>query len=620
MGRSSSCGSTPVGSTVMTTADQDTIMREATGRGQVDLGDERTLLAALRELAAEDPDRPAVAYRDGDHFSSWSLGHFLDEVDEVARGLIGIGIEPGQPVCIFSATRLEWAVLDYAVWAAGAISVPIYETSSAEQVEWIVSNSGAVALVAETRELLAEYEKVAEKLPTCEHTEVIENGGLQRIKDAGSDVSPEAVREREDALRPEQLATIVYTSGTTGRPKGCRITHRNLVFNVAAARVALDQLIRPGRSTLLFLPLAHIFSRLIQATALRSRVLLGFASGPDRVQEELPMFRPTFLLGVPRVFEKVINGARRTAQEQGKGWLFDRAIDVAERHSRQPRPGLWTSLQHQVFDRLVYTKLRAGVGGEVEYAISGGTALGERTGHRFRGIGITILEGYGLTETTAPIAVSRPDALRIGLVGEPLPEVSIRIADDGEIEVRGDNVFAGYHENPEATEEVLDDDGWFSTGDLGELDEDGFLGIVGRKKDMVITAGGINVTPDVLEDRLTSHPLVSEAIILGDNQPFVGALIALDPEEAEAWADQQDRSGEMSELAEDEQLRSEIQSAVDDANDAVSRAESIREFRIIPGELSTEDGELTPTQKAKREVVEERFSHLIDDIYADVER
>ena len=594
--------------------------REATGRGQVDTADERTLLAGLRELAAEDPDRPAVAYRDGDHFSSWNLGRFLEEVDEVARGLIGMGIEPGQRVCIFSATRLEWAVLDHAIWAAGAVSVPLYETSSAEQVEWVVSNSGAVALVAETRELLEEYEKVADELPSCEHTEVVEDDGLRRIKDAGQEVSIEAVREREDALRPEDLASIVYTSGTSGRPKGCRITHHNLVFNVAAARVALEELIRPGKSTLLFLPLAHIFSRLIQATCLRSRVVLGFASDIDQVQEELPMFRPTFLLGVPRVFEKVINGARRTAQDEGKGRLFDRAIDVAERHSREEQPGLWTNLQHRVFDRLVYTKLRDGVGGEVEYAVSGGTTLGERTGHRFRGIGIPILEGYGLTETTAPVAVSRPDALRIGRVGEPLPEVSVRIADDGEIEVRGGNVFTGYHENPEATEEVLDDDGWFSTGDLGEIDEDGLLGIVGRKKDTVVTSGGINVTPDVLEDRLTSHPLVSQVIILGDDEPFVGALIALDPEEGRAWADQQGRSGELSELAEDEQLRSEIQSAVDDANDAVSRAESIREFRIIPEELSTEDGELTPTQKAKREVVEDRFSHLVDDIYADVER
>ena len=595
-------------------------MREFTGPGKVDTGDERTLLSGLRELATEDADRPAVAYRDGGRFSSWSLGRFLEEVDEVARGLVGIGIEPGQRVCIFSATSLEWAVLDHAIWAAGAVSVPIYETSSAEQVEWIVSNSGAVALVAETRELLQEYEQVADRLPACEHVEVFEDDGLQRIKDAGRDVSPAAVREREDALRPDDLATIVYTSGTTGRPKGCRITHHNLVFNVAAARAALDELIHPGRTTLLFLPLAHIFSRLIQATSLRSRVLLGFASGMDQVQEELPMFRPTFLLGVPRVFEKVINGARRTAQDEGKGWLFDRALDVAERHSREARPGLWTRLQHRVFDRLVYAKLRDGIGGEVEYAVSGGTTLGERTGHRFRGIGITILEGYGSTETTAPAAVSRPDALRLGWVGRPLPEVSIRLADDGEIEVRGGNVFSGYHENPEATEEVLDHEGWFSTGDLGEFDEDGFLRIVGRKKDTLVTSGGINVTPDVLEDRLTSHPLVSQVIILGDDEPFVAALVALDPDEGQAWADQQGRSGELSELAEDEQLRSEIQSAVDEANDAVSRAESIREFRVIPEELSTEDGELTPTRKARREVVEDRFSHLIEDIYADVER
>jgi long-chain acyl-CoA synthetase len=596
-------------------------MPEFTGPGEVDTGGERTLLAGLRARVAEDPDAPAVAFRDGDRFRSWTLGHFLEEVDEVARGLVGLGIEPGQRVCIFSATRLEWAVLDHALWAAGAVSVPIYETSSAEQVEWIVSNSDAVALIAENRELLAEYETVAANLPSCEHTEVFEDGGLQRIKGAGRDVTADAVREREEALGPEDLATIVYTSGTTGRPKGCRITHHNLVFNVAGARVALEELIHEGRSTLLFLPLAHIFSRLIQATALRSGVVLGFASGIDMVQEELPMFRPTFLLGVPRVFEKVINGARRTAQDEGKGWLFDRAIDVAERHSRETSPGLWTSLQHRLFDRLVYAKLRDGVGGRVEYAVSGGTTLGERTGHVFRGIGIPVLEGYGLTETTAPAAVSRPDAVRMGWVGKPMPEVSIRIAADGEIQVHGANVCSGYHDNQEATEEVLDEEGWFSTGDLGKLDDEGFLRIVGRKKETVVTAGGINVTPDVLEDRITTHPLVSQVIIVGDDQPFVGALIALDTEQLPSWAEQHGREeADLAELAEDDELRSEIQSAVDDANHAVSRAESIREFRIIPEELSTEDGELTPTRKAKREVVEERFQELIEDIYADVER
>jgi long-chain acyl-CoA synthetase len=595
-------------------------MREMTGPGHVDTSGEPTLLAPLRAIADRDPDRPALAYRDGDRFRTWTLGGFLAEVDEVARGLVGLGIEPGQRVCVFSATRVEWAILDYAIWAAGAVTVPIYETSSAEQVEWIVSNSGAVALVAETEQMRDEYATVADQLPDCQHVVVLERDGLAAIKDAGRDVAGDAVAEREAAIGPDDLATIVYTSGTTGRPKGCRLTHHNLVFNVTAARVALEDVIQEGRSTLLFLPLAHIFSRLIQATCLRSGVVLGFASGIDQVQEELPMFRPTFLLGVPRVFEKVINGARRKAQEERKGWIFDRAIDVAERSSREAEPDPWTRVQHRLFDRLVYAKLRDGVGGRVEYAVSGGTTLGERTGHRFRGLGIPVLEGYGSTETTAPAAVSRPDAVRIGWVGLPMPEVSIRIADDGEIQVRGANVFTGYHDDPEATEEALDEEGWFSTGDLGDLDDDGFLRIVGRKKETVVTAGGINVTPDVLEDRLRSHPLISQVVIVGDDQPFVGALIGLDTDELPTWAEEHGRGGaDVSELADDDQLRSEIQSAVDDANDAVSRAESIREFRIIPEELSTEDGELTPTQKAKREVVEDRYGDLIEDIYADVQ-
>ena len=596
-------------------------MREMTGPGQVDTEGEATLLAPLRAIAERDPDRGAVAYRAGDRFRTRTLGDLLAEVDEVARGLVGLGIEPGQRVCLFSATRVEWTILDYAIGAIGAVSVPIYETSSAEQVEWIVSNSGAVALVAETEQHRAAFDAVADRLPDCEHVVVLERDGLAAIKEAGGGVAAETVAEREAAIEPDDLATIVYTSGTTGRPKGCRLTHHNLVFNVTAARVALDEVIQEGRSTLLFLPLAHVFSRLIQATCLRTGVVLGFASGMDQVQEELPMLRPTFLLGVPRVFEKVLNGARRKAQEERKGWLFDRAIAVAERSSREPEPTWWTRVQHRLFDRLVYAKLREAVGGRVEYAVSGGTALGERTGHQLRGVGIPILEGYGLTETTAPAAVSRPDAVRIGSVGLPMPQVTIRIAEDDEIEVRGDNVFTGYHDDPEATDEALDEQGWFRTGDLGELDDDGFLRISGRKKETVVTAGGINVTPDVLEDRLRSHPLIGQVVIVGDDQPFVSALIGLDPDELPAWAEDHGRAGaDLADLAEDDQLRQEIQTAVDDANDAVSRAESIREFRLIPEELSTQDGELTPTRKAKREVVEERFGDLIEDIYADVQR
>jgi long-chain acyl-CoA synthetase len=595
-------------------------MQERTGPDEVEIAADENLTSSLWQLAREHPHRPAVAYREGDRFVEWSTHRFTEEVRAVAKGLMDLGIERGQRVCVYSATRLEWTVLDYAIWAAGAVTVPIYETSSAEQIEWIVHDADAVAIFCGTAELKREFDAVADRLPGCEHAFVIDDGGLDTVKRSGASVADGQLDERAGSVTGADLATIVYTSGTTGRPKGCVLTHGNLVWNVAQTDQALGQLLQPGKTTLLFLPLAHIFSRIIQVVVIRTGVVLGFATGLEQLREELAMFQPTFLLAVPRVFEKVLNGAQQKAHDEGKGRIFDHAIEVAERYSRQQAQGrieLGTRLQHRVFDRLVYTKIRDGMGGRVECAVSGGAALGERVGHTFAGMGITVLEGYGLTETSAPSTVNRPDGFKVGTVGPPLPGVTIRIADDDEILVRGGNVFQGYLNNEEETNKVLDADGWFHTEDLGEIDRHGHLKITGRKKEIIVTAGGKNVAPAVLEDRMRAHRLVSQSMVVGDGRPFIGALIALDTDELPRWAEQHGKpSDRPQDLADDEELHSALQEAVDEANKAVSRAEQVREFRVVPDDLTVEDGELTPTMKVKREVVADKYRELIEDIYA----
>lgn len=596
-------------------------MAEHTTHGAVEIGPDQNLLTALWDDLRDHPGRPAVAVRDGDRFVEWTIERFVHEVRSAARGLIGLGLEPGERVAIYAATRVEWTILDHAIWAAGGVTVPIYDTSSADQVEWIVSDSDAVAIVVGTEEQRREYGQVAAGLTSVRHDAfVLDAEGLDQLKRAGDDVPDDEVTQRSAAVTGDDPATIVYTSGTTGKPKGCVLSHHNFLWTVAQTQEVLGDILKPGRSTLLFLPLAHIFSRVIQVVCLRSGVVLGFSTGLDHLREELQIAQPSFLLAVPRVFEKVFNGAQKKAHDEGKGAIFDRAADVAATFSRQRAEGsvrLSTKVQHAVFDKLVYGKLREAMGGNVEYAVSGGAALGERMGHFFDGIGVTVLEGYGLTETTAPLAVNRPHAYRIGTVGQPLPGVTVRIADDGEIIVRGGNVFQRYHDNREATEEVLDDEGWFRTEDLGALDEDGYLRITGRKKELIVTANGKNVAPAELEDRLRAHPLVSQSVLVGDGQPFIGALIALDAEEVPEWAEKHGKSSsDIERLRDDPDLQDELQQAVDRANRAVSRAEQVREFRVLPRDLSVEDGELTPTLKVKREVVEDEYQDLIDDIYA----
>ncbi|MDH5373993.1 MAG: long-chain fatty acid--CoA ligase, partial [Acidimicrobiia bacterium] len=515
--------------------------------------------------------------------------------------------------------RYEFALLDYAIWAAGAVSVTIYETSSAEQVEWIIGNSESVAVLCETPELAAIYHQVAAGLPSCRHASVITAGGLDEIRDAATTGARAEVERRIAAIRPDDLATLVYTSGTTGRPKGCMLTHGNFIFEVRQLEERVPAMLTENQRTLIFLPMAHIASRLVEVGCISVGVQLGFATSAAHLAEELAMFRPTWMFAVPRVFEKIYNTAEQRAHAGGKGAVFERAAQVAIRYSEsldKGGAGLGTKLIHRLFDKLVYSKIRPVFGGELSYVISGAAPLGARLGHFFRGIGVIPIEVYGLTETTGVSTANGTDRLKIGTVGTPLGGVSIRIADDGEILIKGAGTMRAYWRNEEATAEAIDPDGWFHSGDIGTLDSDGFVSITGRKKEIIVTAGGKNVAPAVLEDRLRGHSLVSQCMVVGDAKPFVAALVTIDEESLAGWAEIHERdAASLPDLIDDPDLLTAIQSAVDEANRAVSKAESIRAFRILPNDLTIEGGELTPTLKVKRSVVAAKYGATIDDIY-----
>jgi long-chain acyl-CoA synthetase len=548
---------------------------------------------------------------------------FRDQVGDLARGLIGAGIEPGDRVALMSHTRYEWTLADYAIWTAGAVTVPVYETSSAEQVEWILGDSGAKAAIAETdthAELIA---SARDRLPGLAHLWRIDE--LSELPNSGRVVTDQEVVVTRKTRTAGDLATIIYTSGTTGRPKGCELTHRNLLAAVRnAVEGSLVELFQePGGSTLLFMPLAHVFARVIEIGCLESGAVLGHWPDAATIARGLPEFRPTFLLAVPRVFEKVFATAQQTAAASPvKARIFSLAADTAiafsQAKSAGKAAGLGLRLRHALFGRLVYGKLRAAVGGRVTYAISGGAPLGDRLGHFFRGAGITVLEGYGMTETSAAAAVNKPSRNKIGTVGQPVPGVTARIADDSEILLKGGIISAGYWGNPQATAEALDADGWLHTGDLGSLDDEGFLQVTGRKKELIVTAGGKNVSPAVLEDRLRAHPLISQCMVVGDGEPFIACLITLDPEALEFWKKQHGKpeSATPADLAEDPDLLADLQAAVDDANKAVSRAESIRKFRVLSVDFTTDNGYITPSLKVKRSVVAKDFAADIEALYA----
>jgi long-chain acyl-CoA synthetase len=564
------------------------------------------------ENADSDPGAVVFGRRTPDGWTDVTAAEFRDEVAAVAKGLIGAGVKHGDRVALLSATRYEWTLVDYAIWSVGAVTVPIYETSSAEQIEWILSDSEATAAVVETAAQASAIGDV--------RTWVIESDGLRDLIALGTDVSAETLATRRTAVGPGDLATLIYTSGTTGRPKGCKITHANFMDELGTAVRMLDVLfdteITKGASTLLFLPLAHVFARIIQVGCVMRRVRLGHTADVKNLVDDLGTFQPTFILSVPRVFEKVFNSASQKAHSAGKGRIFDAAAETAIAYSAADRPGIGLRLRHALFDRLVYGKLRAVLGGRVQYAVSGGAPLGDRLAHFFRGIGVPVLEGYGLTETTAALSVNLPGDQRIGTVGRPLPGVTVAVADDGELLFKGGQVMAGYWKNDEATAAAIDEDGWFHTGDLGEIDGDGFIRITGRKKEILVTAGGKNVAPAVLEDRLRLHPLISQCMVVGDGKPFIAALVTIDPENIGAWASEHGKPADIPSLVDDPDLIAEIQQAVDEANKAVSKAEAIRKFTILPVDWTQETGELSLKLSLRRHVVTENHTEDIEALYA----
>ena len=545
---------------------------------------------------------------------------FNDQVRALGAAFRATGLHWGDRVGIMSRTRYEWTLTDFALWTAGLVGVPIYETSSADQVRWILADSGARGVVVETTEHQQLVESVRTDCPELAHVWQIDAGDLDRLAAESHDVGP--LEEAAARTTSADLATIIYTSGTTGRPKGCQLTHANFLELSANAIETLPEITRRSdASTLLFLPLAHVLARFIQVLAVDARFRIGHAPDIKTLLPDVSSFQPTLLLAVPRVFEKIYNSVDQKAVLEGRGRIFRMAAATAISYSRaldQGSPSALLKARHKLFDLLVYGKLRAALGGSCEYAISGGAPLGERLGHFFRAAGVTILEGYGLTETTAPTNVNTPSFNTVGTVGQPLPGTSTRLADDGELLVKGIGVFRGYFGNPEATAAAFTDDGWFHTGDLGAIDDAGRLTITGRKKEILVTAGGKNVAPAPLEDMIRAHPLVSQCMVIGDQKPFIAALITLDPEMVPLWGKAHGLEGLTLEATRtDETVREHLQMAVDRANERVSRAEAIRKFAILDGDFTEESGHLTPSLKVKRALVLKDYAMAIHELYAE---
>ncbi|MFI1399064.1 AMP-dependent synthetase/ligase [Streptomyces sp. NPDC020681] len=596
-------------------------MREFSLPALYEVPSDGNLTDLIRRNATQHPDVAVMGRKVAGVWTDVTARQFLAEVRAAAKGLISAGVRPGDRVALMSRTRFEWVLLDFAIWSAGAVTVPVYETSSAEQVQWILGDSGAVAVIVESEAHAAAVESVRDRLPGLRQIWQIENGAVQELTAAGAHVSDDTVDERSASAKADDPATIVYTSGTTGRPKGCVLTHRSFFAECGNLVERLKPLFRTGESSvLLFLPAAHVFGRMVEVAAVMAPIKLGCVPDIKNLTDELASFRPTLILGVPRVFEKVYNSARAKAQADGKGKIFDKAAQTAITYSRAlgtpEGPSIGLKFKHKVFDRLVFSKLRAVLGGRGEYAVSGGAPLGERLGHFFRGIGFTVLEGYGLTESCAATAFNPWDRQKIGTVGQPLPGSVVRIADDGEVLLHGEHLFQGYWNNEAATAEALAD-GWFHTGDIGTLDEDGYLAITGRKKEILVTAGGKNVAPAVIEDRIRAHALVAECMVVGDGRPFVGALVTIDEEFLGRWASDHGKpSGSTAaSLRDDADLLAEVQQAVDDGNAAVSKAESVRKFRILNAQFTEEAGHITPSLKLKRNVVAKDFADEIEAIY-----
>ncbi|MDQ1052330.1 long-chain acyl-CoA synthetase [Arthrobacter sp. SORGH_AS 212] len=560
-----------------------------------------------------------------DASGSWqnvSATDFLADVNALAKGLMASGVGAGDRVGIMSRTRYEWSLVDFAIWFAGAISVPIYETSSPSQVAWNLGDSGAVAAFGES----AHHENIilqavnAEGLTDLMHVWQLEGDGLDALREAGRGVSDDELESRRSTAVLADTATIIYTSGTTGRPKGCELTHGNFVELSDNALAIIGEIVHEDAKTIMFLPLAHVFARFISVLAMAAGTTVAHTPDIKNLLADLQSYEPTFILAVPRVFEKVYNSAMTKAEDGGKGAIFHRAADTAIAYSKarqEGRVGLGLKLRHALFDKLVYGKLRAAMGGHVAHAVSGGGPLGERLGHFFQGIGMQVLEGYGLTETTAPISVNTPSRIKIGSVGKPLPGNAVKIAEDGEILTQGVCVMRGYYKRDDLTADTFDD-GWFRTGDIGRLDEDGFVWITGRKKEIIVTAGGKNVIPALLEDQIRADALVSQVLVVGDNRPFIGALVTLDQEALPGWLQRHGLPAgtSLEEAAENPVVKAAVQDLITAANGSVSQAEAIKSFRIVPADFTEASGHLTPSMKVKRAQVMKDFETIIEEMYS----
>ena len=573
----------------------------------------------IAERAWFEPERVIMSRPLGEGWQPVTAREAEEEIRAVAKGLIASGVQIGDRVAIMARTRYEWTILDFATWFAGAVVVPVYDTSSAEQIDWILNDSHSVAIIVETP-ALAELVKTVQPAHT-RNMWTMTDDVLTVLREAGKHIGDDEIDRRRNALVPSSLATLIYTSGTTGKPKGVQLTHGNFLSECGnVVQGASELFLKPGGSTLLFLPIAYVFGRMVEIGAIASGLHMAHCSDPvGRLPMDLASFKPTFVLAVPRIFEKIYNGAEAKAEAAGKGDIFRKAAGVAIAYSEaldKKKVSPILKLKHGLFDKLVYSKIRAGMGGRVEAAISGGAPLGVRLGHFYRGAGVTVLEGYGLTETTAGATLNLIGAHRVGSVGKPIPGTSIKIAEDGEVLIRGPIVMQGYWQNEDANAEVFDADRWFKTGDLGKLDDEGFLYIVGRKKELIVTAGGKNVAPAVLEDRLRAHPLVSQCIVVGDNQPFIAALVTIDQDALKGWVANNKKDGaSINELINDPDLIAVVQTAVDEANKAVSKAESIRKFTILPVDFTIAGGHLTAKLSVKRHVVAKEFAQEIDALF-----
>lgn len=568
------------------------------------------------------PDRALFSVPDGDGWRDISAADFQTAVVTLAKGFAAAGIQPGEKVGFLARTTYEWTLVDFALFYAGAVMVPIYETSSPSQIQWILEDSGAIALIVETSEHFARVDEVRGDLPLLREVWQLHLGAIDTLTAQGASVTDAEIERRRTLAVGSDIATLIYTSGSTGRPKGCVLTHSNFVELSRNSAKALDAVVQtPGASTLLFITTAHVFARFISILDIHAGVRTGHQPDTRQLLPALGSFKPTFLLAVPRVFEKVYNSAEQKAEAGGKGKIFRAAADVAIEHSKLLEAGkkipFGMKLKFALFNKLVYSKLRDAMGGNVVYAVSGSAPLGSRLGHFFHSLGVVILEGYGLTETTAPATVNLADKSKIGTVGPALPGVGVRLADDGEIEVRGINVFKEYWNNPEATAEAFSDGGWFHTGDIGSFDSEGFLTITGRKKEIIVTAGGKNVAPAALEDPIRANPIIGQVVVVGDQRPFISALITLDPEMLPTWLANNGLEAKMSleDASKNAAVRAEVQRAVDIANSHVSRAESIRKFTILDSEWTEASGHLTPKLSIKRNVIMNDFADEITAIY-----